>query len=141
MKSAEALPLGHLQCILLMMCVYIFQMCARTYLQYRTLYYIVMNFTFQLVQTFHLHRWWLSPVATCGSGAFSFSHWCKQSTCTHGGSPSATCTGGAFSSSHWRKYCTCTRATCTVWWWYSYDFYMPVLGHLSQNAKCCLLIF
>ena len=25
---------------------------------------------FQLVQTFHLHRWCLSPVATCTGGAF-----------------------------------------------------------------------
>ena len=29
----------------------------------------------QLVQTFHLQRWWLSPVATCTGGAFSFHHW------------------------------------------------------------------
>ena len=28
----------------------------------------------QVVQTFHLHRWWSSPVATCAGGAFSFSH-------------------------------------------------------------------
>ena len=26
---------------------------------------------FQLVQTFHFHRWWLSPVATCVSGAYA----------------------------------------------------------------------
>ena len=31
MKCAEALPLGHLQCILLMMCVYLFEMCVRIY--------------------------------------------------------------------------------------------------------------
>ena len=28
----------------------------------------------KLVQTFHLHRWWLSPVATSARGAFSSSH-------------------------------------------------------------------
>ena len=28
---------------------------------------------FQLVQTLHLCRWWLSPVATCAGGAISFS--------------------------------------------------------------------
>ena len=40
---------------------------------------------FQLVQTFHLHRWWSSPVATCAGGAFSSTHWRKDSTCTRGG--------------------------------------------------------
>ena len=29
---------------------------------------------FQLVQAFHLLRWWLSPAGTCAGGAFSFSH-------------------------------------------------------------------
>ena len=29
---------------------------------------------FQLVQTFHLHRWWSSPVATCAGGACFFIH-------------------------------------------------------------------
>ena len=56
---------------------------------------------FQLVQTFHLHRWWLSPVATCCFFIQPLAH--RSSTCTRGmvESASATCAGGAFSSSHW----------------------------------------
>ena len=69
---------------------------------------------FQLVQTFHLLRWWLSPVAPCASGTFS--------------------------SSHWRKHCTCTRATCTVWWWsmvvvYIYNYI------LNCNLHCIYLSY
>ena len=36
-------------------------------------------FIFELLQPFHLHRWWLSPVATCDDGAFLCSHWYLQS--------------------------------------------------------------
>ena len=34
---------------------------------------------FELLQPFHLHRWWLSPVATCDGGDFLCSHWYLQS--------------------------------------------------------------
>ena len=36
----------------------------------------------QLVQSFHLDRCWVSPVATCSGGAFSSSHWRKHCTFT-----------------------------------------------------------
>ena len=35
---------------------------------------LVVLSLFQLVQTFHLHRWWLSSVATCIRGAYAQSH-------------------------------------------------------------------
>ena len=58
MKSAEALPLGHLQCILLMMCVYIFQMsvhvCISTISNIVLYNYIVMIFIFYMPVLGHL---------------------------------------------------------------------------------------
>ena len=67
----------------------------------------------------NLHRWRLSPVATCATSAFSWSYILAQIVHLHTWwyiLTSATCAGGALASSHWRNYCTCTRATCTVWW-------------------------
>ena len=52
MKCAEALPLGHLQCILLMMCVYLFEMCVRTYIQYCS-YYTVVTITCLSLGIYH----------------------------------------------------------------------------------------
>ena len=74
---------------------------------------LVVLFIQPLAQIVHLHRLWLSPVATCAGGAFHSATSTDSSLAHVVVSPSATCAGGAFSSSHWRKHCTGTWATCT----------------------------
>ena len=77
---------------------------------------VVFSFS-QLMQTFHLHRWWLSPVATCAGGAFSFSHWRKQSTCTRGG-----------------------VTLCNLHWWCFFSQPLPQILHLHPGNLHCVVV-
>ena len=97
---------------------------------------------FGLVQTFHLHRWWLSPVVTCDGGAF-YADTRADNPC--GSITLCNLRWWCFSSTHSRKYCFCTRATCTVWWsvvvvcggqLYTSQVLVPLVSFYHQHKTC-----